>query len=446
MRSQALDDLTVSAPQLGKTTTAAVWLLARAWQSERIDLPRWWTAPTYSQVNHGMRQIAAMARSAGILRGDPVVNPPEIRLDTGAIIQGRSWEREENLYGPAVLDIVVDEFGQLTDNGYAAISSRRAETVTQGYGHARYIGNVGDVGGAAERIWQMAESGLGGFACRRWTWRDRARAHGCPCGIESIEVERNKEHAPDCPRGIYLTFLANEKTRMAGEQWNALYNAEWVDWSALPVYKFKRAVHVRPLALQRTLPLELSCDFNVDPMCWIVGQSPKDELWALDEIVVEGGATTEECLREFVRRYGDSRMDLVVYGDVSGKARSTKATRTDYAIIEDGMRSAFRQVRMCIPNSNPPVAERVTLFNGMLAPALGESTWFCDPRCSGLATDLARVSWKPGTRDIDKSNKRLTHYSDAEGYRVSWKRRSSAISGGVTVHAPLVSEHVAARW
>jgi len=38
------------------------------------------------------------------------------------------------------------------------------------------------------------------------------------------------------------------------------------------------------------------------------------------------------------------------------------------------------------------------------------------PRCSSMIEDLARVGFKPGTRQLDKSNPRLTHASDALGY------------------------------
>ena len=37
-----------------------------------------------------------------------------------------------------------------------------------------------------------------------------------------------------------------------------------------------------------------------------------------------------------------------------------------------------------------------------------------------LIGDLEKVTNKEGTRDIDKSNKKLTHMSDALGYGVNW--------------------------
>ena len=44
-----------------------------------------------------------------------------------------------------------------------------------------------------------------------------------------------------------------------------------------------------------------------------------------------------------------------------------------------------------------------------------------DPKCKGLIRDLEQVVNKQGTRDIDKSNKTLTHLSDALGYYTDFK-------------------------
>ena len=39
-----------------------------------------------------------------------------------------------------------------------------------------------------------------------------------------------------------------------------------------------------------------------------------------------------------------------------------------------------------------------------------------DPSCKALIEDLIKTTNKVGTRDIDKSDKMLTHLSDALGY------------------------------
>ena len=46
---------------------------------------------------------------------------------------------------------------------------------------------------------------------------------------------------------------------------------------------------------------------------------------------------------------------------------------------------------------------------------------FIDKSCKMLIGDLEKVTNKQGSRDIDKSNKELTHMSDAFGYGVEWE-------------------------
>jgi len=421
LTSRARDDVTVSAPQLGKTLAGQCWLLAQAWVHGQDIRPWWWVAPTYAQSRHGFGGLCDMARSAGVLAEATTTPPLSAKLINGALLEGRSWERPDGLWGPTVLGGVVDEFGRMNDGAYAAISTRRAETVSLGYGWFRYLGNVGDIGGPAEDLWNDAEAGKPGFASRRWTWRDRARAHACSCPTTGMELDTAYEHGPTCQRGIYLQFLAQEQDRMSDPQFRSTYNAEWVDYNRLPVYQFDRDIHLDDtLQLDRTHPLHLSVDFNVDPMAWLIGTSHGNEAWAVDEIAIPGGATTAAACKEFIRRYPDTRQQVVVFGDASGTARKTSASQTDYQIIRELLGKHYHSLQLRVPRSNPAVNDRVNAFNAMLLSASGKVRYRVHSRCTGLVRDLARVSYKTGTRDIDKTRDRsLTHFSDAEGYRMA---------------------------
>ena len=419
LTSTARDDLTVSAPQLGKTLTGQMWLLSAAWKHGRDPRPWWWVAPTYKQARDGLAGLVELAQGAEVLAHATTTPPLFADLTNGARIEGRSWERPDGLWGPTVLGGVVDEFGRLNSGAYTAISTRRAETISQGYGWFRWLGNVGEIGGPAEDLWKMAEGGAAGFASRRWTWRDRADAHVCSCPIVSSELDSAPEHDPACSRGIYLTFVAREADRMSDPQFRATYCAEWIDHNLLPVYLFDRDKHVDAnLQLDRGHPLHLAVDFNVDPMAWIIGSAHGEEAWAHDEISIGGGATTAEACREFIRRYPDRKWQVTVFGDASGGARKTSASQTDYQIIREMLGGYYHTLQVRVPRANPAVADRVNAFNAMLCSASGKIRYRVHPRCTGLVNDLARVSWKQGTRDIDKSDKRLTHYTDADGYRV----------------------------
>jgi hypothetical protein len=291
-----------------------------------------------------------------------------------------------------------------------------------GLGQIRMAGNVGEIGGTAERLFMLGLSGREGWAARTWTWKERAAAATCECGMNGsgMEIETADAHDAACERGLYLRDLSSRKAIMSPNHFRQLYEAEWLDWSSLPAYTFERAVHVTAdVHEEPSLPLDLSCDFNLDPMCWVIGQHTAKEAWALDEIVIPGGATTQQACAEFLRRRPGTKIrDLNVYGDASGKAGSTKSSRSDYQIIQQEIGAAWPRLRMHVPNGNGPVTERLNAVNAMLRSGDGGVRYYLHPRCQHGATDLARVSVKPGTRDLDKTNKQLTHWSDAEGYRL----------------------------
>lgn len=367
-----------------------------------------------------------MARRAGILDGRPTTQPPlKMKLINGSIIEAKSWDNYEGLYGPTVARVGSDEFGYLTPEAGAAISSRLTESALKGLGYWRLAGNVSEVGGEAEAMWRMAaDEHRAGWSARCWTWRERAEACVCKCGDFGLELpislEGVEEHQPLCERGLYLREIADRRAKMSMAQFRQLYEAEWLDWAANPTYVFERAVHIRgDLRLDSHLPLHLSCDFNVAPMAWVIGQSHKDQAWDLDEIEIDGNATTQAAAKEFLRRYPGSRtQELWIFGDASGKSKSTKSTKSDYQILHEMLRPAWPRLRFMVPEANPPVTDRINSVNSMLKSGAGETRYYIHNRCKKLANDYARVSTKPGTRDLDKTNKSLTHFSDAAGYRL----------------------------
>ena len=112
-------------------------------------------------------------------------------------------------------------------------------------------------------------------------------------------------------------------------------------------------------------------------------------------------------------------------GDASGNSRTTKSARTDYELI----RRAFQQhpeyrLETRTNTSNPAVKDRVNTMNAMLCDASGERHVFIDPRCRELIKDLRQVRWKRDNAgnplgDLDKSDAKRTHTSDALSYCVA---------------------------
>ena len=66
-------------------------------------------------------------------------------------------------------------------------------------------------------------------------------------------------------------------------------------------YAFDRAGNVEPANYDRRLPLFWSLDFNVNPMCSLIGQRDGEMVYILDELVLPDSNTLAAC-EEFLQR------------------------------------------------------------------------------------------------------------------------------------------------
>lgn len=202
--------------------------------------------------------------------------------------------------------------------------------------------------------------------------------------------------------------------------------------------------------------LQLWCDFNVHAMRWLIVQCVPLEIRVLDEIALGQNQDTQTAADEFVRRARalGHKGQVVVCGDASGNARRSSATETDYAILRRTISDAEWHVAVRVPAANPPVLERVKSVNWHLKGNEGR-TVLVDPKAEELLKDFAKVGWKPGTQDIDKSDPERTHASDAFGYGVwnndrpeaaAGRSSSSSSSSSGRTHRVVVSRSSSRNW
>ena len=195
----------------------------------------------------------------------------------------------------------------------------------------------------------------------------------------------------------------------------AYRDGQFVNISALSTYhSFERSKNVKECEYNRSLPVQIGLDYNVFPMCAVLFQSypttPKVRIF--DAISLshqgEGDLMTARMCSTIKEKYPNSQ--YIVYPDASGFARSTSAQFSDIDILKQ------HGFTVKVRKANPPVVNRVNSVNRML-----EGNILIDPKCKALIQDLEKVTNKQGTRDIDKSNKLLTHMTDALGYAIEWE-------------------------
>ena len=180
-------------------------------------------------------------------------------------------------------------------------------------------------------------------------------------------------------------------------------------------YSFDRRENVRDDSIETGEDLLWSLDFNVHPMCSVIAQRRGEAIHVVDEIRLGTSSTPEVC-EEFTRRYADHRGRIRVYGDASGRRRTTTSAYSDYELIRKHFRDDPR-VELVVQRSNPAVRDRINLVNARLKSAAGQRRLFVSPRCRGLIEDLEQVAYKADSGAIDKDrNPERTHLSDALGY------------------------------
>jgi hypothetical protein len=183
-------------------------------------------------------------------------------------------------------------------------------------------------------------------------------------------------------------------------------------------YAFDGALDVSDRPQYRPdLPLLIGCDFNVDPMAWVLAHevAPK-MLEVFDELFLRN-TNTAASLVWLAKRYGQHPNEVRFYGDATGKARKTSANESDYVQIRNTHLFASGATRVYFPLSNPPVQDRFAATNAMFCSASGKRRLSIHSRCRNLIRDIEQRAYEPGTTVPDDHDD-VGHITDALGYMV----------------------------
>ncbi len=214
--------------------------------------------------------------------------------------------------------------------------------------------------------------------------------------------------------------VASAKRQLDQKDFNEQYGASWETIGGAVFYAFSDVLNVNDqLAYSPALPLLVGCDFNVDPMAWVVAQVRGRELLVFDELWIRN-TNTEAALKELHARYGSHAAGVRFFGDATGKARKTAASFSDYIQIKNFMvngKPAFDDSLVMFPEANPPRHDRFASCNALFCNAAQERRCFIHPRCRNLIKDLNARAYEPGTSEPDDSGD-ISHASDALGYLI----------------------------
>ena len=179
-------------------------------------------------------------------------------------------------------------------------------------------------------------------------------------------------------------------------------------------YGFNRDEAVKKCEYIKSLPIRIGMDWNVDPLCCVIFQIlSNNKVNIINEIALShqgGGDLLTQRMCDTIKQIYPNRQ-YIAYPDATGAARHSSSQFSDLDIVR------ANGFRLMVKHINPRVVNRVNAMNNQFAK--GNIT--IDPKCRLLIKDLEQVCNKEGTRDIDKSNKNLSHMSDALGYGIEWE-------------------------
>lgn len=213
-----------------------------------------------------------------------------------------------------------------------------------------------------------------------------------------------------------LWKLERRKARLGEYLWEALYQQRPLEETGKGRIcgNFSEDQNVTVMAEDDgTSPVVVGWDFNVDPMCLLLGIRTPHDIRYFDELVIPD-ATTRQACEELLERFPRGTRQLRAFPDPRA-GRSTvaadQATHSDHAIIRS------YGIRVVLPPKPPDRKTRYLCMNeAMTGKGSGRPSVFFHPRCRHSIAAMKKYSYKPGTSIPDKGT--WDHPYDAASYPV----------------------------
>ncbi len=409
----------VAGRRFGKTYLAMVELCRAAWGGGRLA---WYVAPTYKQAKRiAWKPLKQMTRPYWASK--PNETDLRIELLSGGTICLRGADNYDSLRGDGLDFLILDEYASLAPQAWTEVLR---PALADRMGRALFIGTPQ----GHNHFYDLYEGACG---IEDWARFQFTTAEGGNVPREELQSAARELDE--------RTYQQEFEARFENLGTGRVYYAFSRESNVVPNQRFPN-----PIQYDRRLPISWSLDFNVNPMCSVIGQLQDDFspayfdystlqnreekrvkfLWVLDELWIPNSNTADAC-QEFANRIKsylerDPNLIVKIYGDPAGSARQTAAgpgAKSDWEIVRREMQRLRIRASFHYKSSHPAVKDRVAAVNSLLRSSSGELRLFITPHCKHLIKDLEQVAWKPGTAMIEKhKDLELTHLSDALGYWV----------------------------
>jgi len=244
------------------------------------------------------------------------------------------------------------------------------------------------------------------------------------CALYRAKTKENKV-------AVQTGFYERQKRRLTKTLAVQYLEGGAVQIRAGKVYpEFNKKTHVKKsVRLAKNKVLHMSVDFNIAPgMHFEIGQLWEKEtddfcFTTVHEIhqprlsVIEGMRLFNRLIEE---EYGGwCFKELQVFGDASGRSEWAGTGESNIRILQNCLDEFGYPYRIRIPKTNPMIVDRLNAVSLTLRDVNGKSHWVCHPRCERLIDDRENLQ-KDEFGQIEKREKKLSHASDADDYRIEF--------------------------
>lgn len=391
--------------RFGKTTTLIVKQFSYA--CHHVGLHGYF-APTYKQAKLIAWKILKAIVPPHYLATRPNETDLSITLRNGSEIRLFGMDNAENLYGFKLASGICDEYDQMDQD---SVDNVLRPAVSDTMGPLYYCGTPDATRGLLKDLFNRVRMDQKEGKRTDWnTYHFKSIDGGY---IHPKEIESAREELDE---------------RTYRQQYEATF--EQSEGKVYYAFDFDHCVDARATYNPKH-PICACWDFNVDPFCVSFAQCipvvdfqtrlTTYDIHVFDDLVIRNSNTPEMC-REIIKKpwFANHHAGFRVYGDASGKSHSTKASMSDYQMIQD-LLGHMRGFDLRVKDANPLVKDRVNAVNSKIKTYDGKYHTFINPKCKTLIRDLLDVQRKSGTNDLDKSNPDLTHASDGLGYFIEYE-------------------------
>jgi phage FluMu gp28-like protein len=287
--SKARYTVTEAATKVGKTASHIIWLFEQALilkDNQRV----WWVAPSIGQAKIAYDRMKVQISNKALFHSNESLRT--ITLITGSVIEFKTAEKPDNLYGDDVYAAVFDEFTRAREAAWWALRS----TLTATGGKCKFIGNAKGRKNWGYKLGQKAKHGAAGHEYFKITAYDAAN-----------EGMMTKDGRP------FIEEIEEAKLDLPEHVFNELYLAEAGEDAANPFGTQNIAACIKPLSILKPeywgIDLAKSVDYTV-----IIGLDKVGDMAYFDRFRKDWG-TTKETIIKTVPKNNPIEIDSTGVGD-----------------------------------------------------------------------------------------------------------------------------------